>query len=123
LNVTDEDLCDVAGHQREIDRQVRKAGGIAVDLLDVLRARLGVSDSKGSAGGIDADHLDTATRQFARERSGAASDIEHRRSPQLADYRDVGIEVTPIVVHDVVQPSQARAGEDRIWHASIMDDV
>ncbi len=123
LGVGDEDLRHVARHDREIEPERGDAGRVAVDPAHQLGAVLAPSHVERRRRRIDPDDLEPELREPARERAGAAPEVEHRRRSQLLDDRGVDVEVAPVVVHDVVQGGQPRVGEDRIRHTDIVDDA
>ena len=123
VGVRDKDLGDVPRHHSKIDANWRLAGRVAMDPAHPFCTGLAPSDIERRHRRVDSDNLDAVAREHAGERSRSAPDVEHRGRRQLANDPDVDIEVTPVVIHDVVQRSQTRVGEDRIRHRPMMDDV
>ena len=76
-----------------------------------------------SAYGLAAGHLDRGPRrvdpgdgepafgQADGQAAGAAADVDHQLRAELVDHGDVGVQVAPVVVEDVVELGLLRVGE------------
>ena len=115
--VGEEDLGDVAGHERCVDIERGQRGGVAVQPADRGRTGLGAGDVEAGACRIDSRDVDTPLRQQARERSGAAADVEHRASTEFVDEVDVDVQIAAIRVERVIYPRQPGMLEEGVGHA------
>ena len=118
--VGEEDLGDVAGHERCVDIERGQRGGVAVQPADRGRTGLGASDVEAGACRVDSRDVDTPPCQQARERSGAAADVEHRASTELVDEVDVDVQIAAIRVERVIYPRQPGILEEGVGHAPIV---
>ena len=118
--VGEEDLSDVAGHERGIDVERGQRGRVAVQPPDRGRTALGTSDVEAGACRVDSRDVDAPPCQQARERSGAAADVEHRPSAELVDELDVDVQIAAIRVERVIDPRQPGVLEEGVGHAPIV---
>ncbi len=114
--VGEEHLRDVRRHRREVDLERGEGRRVAVQPAHALGARLRAGDVERRTRRVEAHHLDAALREQARERPGAAPDVEHSARAQLVDDRDVGVEVGPVRGERVVESGEAGVVEDGVGH-------
>ena len=120
LVVGQEHLGDVAGHDGQVDQLVRRRsrerGGVAVDPSHTVASGLRPRDVERGRCRVEANDVDAAHTQPARELAGTAPDVEHSPGAELADDRLVVVEVVAIAFELVVDPGEARMVEDRVGH-------
>jgi len=116
VRVGEEDLRDVAGHQRHVHLQRRQGRCVTTNPADVFSSGLAARHVERSLRWVDSHDVETGARQEACKRSGSAADVEYLRSAQLAHDPFVVIEIVPRPVEVVVEHCQSRIREETVNH-------
>lgn len=114
--VGQEDLRDVAGHQREVHLQGRQCSRVATDPTDLLGSGLLTRHFERGLCRIHRNDVEASTSEATGQRARAAPHVEQQPGTQLVDDPLVVIEVVPRPVEVVVEPGEWRISELGVGH-------
>ena len=122
LRIVDEELRDVAGQHRHVERPLRQQRRGALDPGHPLAARLGAGGGQGRAGRVDTGDGVAGGGEGNGQPAGAAAEVEHPGGRGLVDHRLEEVVVRPPPALGVVhldQPVVAKLGVSHRGFASV----
>lgn len=110
--VVEEDLCHMAGHDRQVcDQRGNRRGGVTVDPAHLIVTGPGAGHGEHAARGVDAGDLMSPTGQFGRKQPCSAADVDDRGGADSLGQGEVELDVVAAAAERVIEPGQPGIAE------------